>query len=52
LPCWFGLIEIVIATTIIILTFYPQTSLLELEDSSLWGLLSRSVGALTGFGGY
>jgi hypothetical protein len=46
----YGLVELVVALAVIIVTFYPQTNYLLLEAKPpLWGwLLSKSVGISAG----
>lgn len=47
---FYGLVELVVALAVIVLTFYPQTNFLALvEGPPLWGwLLSKGVGASAG----
>jgi hypothetical protein len=44
----YGLVELVVALAVIVLTFYPQTNFLAfVEEPPLWGwLLSKSVGTI------
>jgi hypothetical protein len=41
---FYGLIELAVGLIVVIVTFFPQTNFLEIEEQSSWGWLGRVDG--------